>query len=80
MNAAASYMVCDLIRIFLDVSGLQRKIQHMHDILLLQDDPSNAAQTYKVSAAKNISFGIQEELWFHEWHEFSCRARKACKR
>ena len=50
------------IRIYMDASGLQRKTQHMHDISLLQDDSSNAAQTYKVSTAKNISFDVREGL------------------
>jgi hypothetical protein len=71
MNAAASYVARGLIRICLDASGLQRKTQHMHDISFLQDDPSNAAQTYKVSTAKNISFGVREGLWLQEWHKFS---------
>lgn len=46
----------------MDASGLQRKTQHMHDISLLQDDSNNAAQTYKVSTAKNISFDVREGL------------------
>jgi hypothetical protein len=68
VDAAASYVERGLIRICLDASGLQRKTQHMHDISLLQDDPSSSAQTYKVSTAKNISFDVREGLWLQEWH------------